>query len=224
MKQLLLIDDDQVLSELLCEYLREEGFAITPAFDGEQGLAHTQQSAFDLIILDIMMPKLNGLEVLKQLRQQSNLTPVLMLTAKGDDLDRILGLELGADDYLAKPCNPRELLARINAILRRAQGQSTSIQHSQLQLNPARRETFFANTQVILTGTEFKVLSSLYQHMGEIVSKEILCEFALGRTLTRYDRSIDVHVSNVRKKLVDAGADPDIIFNQRGTGYLLKAD
>lgn len=224
MKNLLLIDDDQVLSELLCEYLKEEGFTTEPAFDGEQGLLMAQQSPFDLIILDIMMPKLNGLEVLKQLRQQGNTTPVLMLTAKGDDLDRILGLELGADDYLAKPCNPRELLARINAILRRANTAVSTPQHSQIKLNPARRETLFIDKQVTLTGTEFKVLSSLLQHMGEIVSKEELCEFALGRKLTRYDRSVDVHVSNVRKKLVDAGADPDIIFNQRGTGYLLKAD
>jgi len=221
MNKILLIDDDEALSELLCEYLESEGFNCTPAFNGTDGLEQAQ-SEFDLIILDIMLPGMTGIEVLKTLRQKGNQTPILMLTAKGDDLDRILGLELGADDYVPKPCHPRELLARVKAILRRAKPQIPV--QSELEINASRMEARFRGQTLRLTGAEFKTLETLHLATGEIVSKAQLCESALGRKLTRYDRSVDVHVSNLRKKLIEMGADADIIVNQRGTGYMLKSD
>jgi len=222
MNKILLVDDDQALSELLCEYLSEEGYLCTPAFSGPDGLAQAQSQAYDLIVLDIMLPGMNGIEVLKQLRVDEVSTPILMLTAKGDDLDRIIGLELGADDYVPKPCNPRELLARIKAILRRSQ--PIEQENGILRINSARMEVHYGSALLTLTGAEFKMLELLNQHLGNIVNKETLCEQALGRKLTRYDRSVDVHVSNLRKKLVEAGAHSDILVNLLGTGYLLKPE
>ena len=222
MNTILLIDDDQDLSQLLQEYLEAEGFHCTPAYDGAAGLKLATSQTFDLIILDIMLPEMTGIDVLKNLRQTNASIPVLMLTAKGDDVDRILGLELGADDYVPKPCNPRELLARIKAILRRSQ--SVKAEQGALSILSSRMEASFNGQTLKLTGAEFKTLESLHHSVGQIVSKEALCEQALGRKLSRYDRSVDVHVSNLRKKLVAAGADQDIIVNQRGTGYLLKSD
>ncbi len=193
------------------------------AFTGSDGLDMASNHAYELIILDVMLPNMNGIEVLKKMRQNQIQTPVLMLTAKGDDVDRILGLELGADDYVPKPCNPRELLARINAILRRSQNKDIASSGS-LSIDSRRLEASFKGNSLKLTGAEFKTLESLHQRQGMIVTKETLCEEALGRRLTRYDRSIDVHVSNLRKKLIEAGASTDIIINQRGMGYLLKPE
>ena len=224
MTKLLLIDDDQALSQLLTEYLCEEGFDVTPAYSGTEGLTAASSDQFDIITLDIMLPGLSGIDVLKKLRQQQSTTPVLMLTAKGDDVDRILGLELGADDYLPKPCNPRELVARLRAILRRAPGNAEPVSNGLLDISSTRMEAYYNKTALKLTGAEFKLLEHLSNHIGHIVSKEDLCQAGLGRPLTKYDRSVDVHVSNLRKKLVAAGADNDIIVNQRGSGYLLKAD
>ncbi len=221
MNKILLVDDDQALSELLCEYLSEEGYHCTPVFTGPDGLIQAQSQDYDLLVLDIMLPGMNGIEVLKQLRMSDNSTPILMLTAKGDDLDRIIGLELGADDYVPKPCNPRELLARIKAILRRSQ---PSPSQGILRINGARLEVHYGDVLLALTGAEFKMIELLNQQVGNIVTKEVLCESALGRKLTRYDRSVDVHVSNVRKKLVEAGANSDILVNLRGAGYLLKPE
>lgn len=222
MNNILLIDDDQDLSQLLKEYLEAEGYVCSTAFDGPSGLHLATQNSYDLVILDIMLPGMTGIEVLKQIRQQKESLPILMLTAKGDDVDRILGLELGADDYVPKPCNPRELLARIKAILRRSQ--TVKPAQGALMIQSSRMEASYEGHTLRLTGAEFKTLESLHQALGKIVTKESLCEQALGRKLSRYDRSVDVHVSNLRKKLVAAGADPDIIVNQRGTGYLLKSD
>ncbi|GAA6135661.1 response regulator transcription factor [Oceaniserpentilla sp. 4NH20-0058] len=225
MNTILLIDDDHDLSELLCEYLTAENFQIEAAYTGNQGLEMAKNGQYELIILDVMLPNMNGVEVLKQMRQSNIMTPVLMLTAKGDDVDRILGLELGADDYVPKPCNPRELLARINAILRRSLNtQTTSPQSSHFSVDTRRLEAKYKGQILKLTGAEFKTLESLHSRFGEIVTKETLCEEALGRALTRYDRSIDVHVSNLRKKLIEAGAQSDVIINQRGAGYLLKPE
>ena len=223
MNTILLVDDDQALSELLCEYLSAEGFAVEAAFNGSDGLAMAHNKHYDLIILDVMLPNMNGIEVLKKMRQGNINTPTLMLTAKGDDVDRILGLELGADDYVPKPCNPRELLARVNAILRRSQA-ATQNSHDLFLIDSRRLEANYQSNALKLTGAEFKTLEALHQRQGMIVTKETLCEEALGRKLTRYDRSIDVHVSNLRKKLIEAGASPDIIINQRGNGYLLKPE
>jgi two-component system response regulator CpxR len=225
MNKILLIDDDHTLSELLQEYLQAEEFECQAAYTGPDGLSLASSGqSFDLIILDIMLPGMTGIEVLKEIRKHNISTPILMLTAKGDDVDRILGLELGADDYVPKPCNPRELLARIKAILRRSQSAHSeqNIKQGSIKIFPQRMEALYLSTELKLTGAEFKVLETLNQNIGSIVSKEKLCELALGRKLTLYDRSVDVHVSNLRKKLVEAGAINDIIMNQRGTGYLLK--
>jgi two-component system response regulator CpxR len=221
--KLLLIDDDKELSDLLIEYLSPHHFDITPAYDGNSGLQMAKQATFDLILLDVMLPGIDGFEVLKQLRL-THKTPVMMLTAKGDDFDRIFGLELGADDYLAKPFNHRELLARINATLRRVAFQSESKDEGQLSLNnvnlnPATRELSCKQSIVEVTGTEFEILQLLMRHAGEIVSKEQISEDVLGRKLAAFDRSIDMHVSNIRKKLQRID-DVEKIKTVRGAGYI----
>ena len=218
--QLLLVDDDTALSELLVEYLGTEGFQVDAAFDGLSALQRCSDTAYDLVVLDVMLPGLTGLEVLKTLRKSST-TPVLMLTARGDDVDRIVGLEIGADDYLPKPCNPRELVARIRAILRRTQTTDAGADNSpvvvdEVELRPAERTVFVRGGTVELTSTEFNVLETLLREAGRIVTKEEVSERSLGRAWTPYDRSIDMHVSRIRRKL---GA-PERIKTIRGTGYL----
>lgn len=220
MDKILLIDDDLALSSLLLEYLQQEGFACHAAADGEAGLHALQQPGYALVILDIMLPKISGIEVLKRIRQQYTELPVVMLTARGDDIDRIVGLELGADDYLPKPCNPRELVARIRAILRRSQ-KPRETSSGPLRLDPQHMQARLYDKHLELTATEFKILQTLARDMGDMVDKNILSESALGRPLGRYDRSVDVHVSNVRKKLIAAGAQPNCIISQRGMGYQL---
>ncbi|MCW8924849.1 MAG: response regulator transcription factor [Xanthomonadales bacterium] len=217
---ILIADDDTELCELLREYLGQEGFNVRLAHDGEQALAEAQRPGLDAMVLDIMMPLMNGIDVLRNLRKESNL-PVLMLTARGDDLDRIIGLELGADDYLAKPANPRELLARIRAVLRRSSQHPTSsvIEVDDLVLNQARRELLRAGQPVELTSTEFSILHLLLQRSGEVVDKKDIYLAALGREPVAYDRSIDMHVSNLRRKLGPAGDGSDRIETIRGFGY-----
>lgn len=227
MHSLLLVDDDHELCELLASYLGAEGFEVTCRHNGLEAASLLADTSFSLIVLDVMMPELNGMALLKQLRAHDS-TPVLMLTAKGDPVDRILGLELGADDYLAKPCNPRELLARIKAILRRTESPNaqpdTLLSVGELQLHPGNRTGFYGATKLDLTGAEYTVLSLLMASAGQVLSKDTLTEQALGRKLTAYDRSIDVHVSNIRKKIQQAGGDKDLIINIRGAGYMLTRD
>ncbi len=226
MNKLLLIDDDKELNQLLCEYLTTEGFEVTPAYDGESGLISATQGQFSAIVLDVMLPIRNGFEVLKILRK-THQTPVLMLTAKGDTVDRVIGLEIGADDYLPKPCDPRELVARIRAILRRAntnepaQAKLEKIDSGLLTLHLGNRNVNWGDADIVLTGTEFSVLEILVRHAGQVISKDEMTEQALNRKLTPYDRSIDVHVSNIRKKLISVGAHKDLIINVRGAGYML---
>jgi len=223
-KRILLIDDDQELAELLSEYLASEGFDLVCCFDGVSGLAKAFDDSLDLILLDVMMPGLNGFEVLKALGSQHK-TPILMLTAKGDETDRVLGLELGADDYLAKPYNHRELLARIKAILRRIDiAQNNSINNTvesvnNVTLNHGTREVLCHQQKVSLTGTEYQMLHYLMQHHGKIVSKEALSEEVLARRLTSFDRSIDMHVSNIRRKLLTHSS-IDKLKTIRGAGYI----
>lgn len=221
----LLADDDTVLSALLCDYLGEEGFNVIPVYDGITAEKTAVENTFDLILLDIMMPGKNGIEVLKEIRAH-NQTPVLMLTAKGDDVDRILGLELGADDYLPKPCNPRELVARMRAVLRRTQP-PVSTHHvtevGDIVLSIADRSVYKQNQQLELTSTEFNVLSLLLQSPGQMLSKETLMEQAVGRKLERYDRAIDMHVSNLRKKLGKHADGSERIKTVRGMGYVYTA-
>ena len=223
MARVLLVDDDEALTEMLLDFLQPERMDVTTCASGEQGLDTLRGSNFDLVVLDIMLPGIDGLEVLKSLRQFSNI-PVIMLTARGDDIDRIIGLEFGADDYLAKPFNPRELLARIKAILRRApvsNAPDKRLTVGAIQLDPQRRQVTVGDRSLELTGTEFEILRCLLTSPGVVVSKDELSERALGRRLMPYDRSIDTHISNLRGKLLRAGADTGTISNQRGVGYVL---
>jgi two-component system response regulator CpxR len=221
---ILIADDDTELCELLREYLGQEGFKVRLAHDGEQALVEARRPGLDAMVLDIMMPLMNGIDVLRKLRKESDL-PVLMLTARGDDLDRIIGLELGADDYLAKPANPRELLARVRAVLRRSSQHQTSsiIEVGDLVLNQARRELYRADQPVELTSTEFSILQLLLQRSGEVVDKKDIYLAALGREPVAYDRSIDMHVSNLRRKLGPAEDGSNRIETIRGFGYQYRA-
>ena len=222
--KVLLIDDDIELVELLTEYLSSHGFSITAYHRGDTGLSHAQTHDYDVILLDVMLPGIDGFEVLKQLRQ-TKLTPVIMLTAKGEDFDRIFGLELGADDYLAKPFNHRELLARVKAITRRIENiqqlqANNSLEENGIRLTPHTREAFAAENKIELTGTEFEILFLLLNNQGEIVSKETISEQVLGRKLAPFDRSIDMHVSNIRKKIAEH-IEQEKIKTVRGAGYIL---
>lgn len=228
-KHILLIDDDAELAELLTEYLETENFTVTSCLDGASGLAKAFDDSFDLILLDVMMPILNGFEVLKALGGNHK-TPILMLTAKGDDNDRILGLELGADDYLAKPFKHRELLARIKAILRRisiVKSQNTAevntpskqLAINQVKVNQATREITCRDRLLELTGTEYLVLVYMIENHSKIISKAEISEQVLQRKLSPYDRTVDVHVGNVRRKLLLI--DPvDKMKTVRGAGYV----
>lgn len=201
----LLVDDDVELSGMLHDYLVQDGFEVTVVNDGAAGVAEALSGKYAVIVLDVMMPRVNGIEALRRIRAGSTV-PVLMLTAKGDDMDRIVGLELGADDYVPKPCLPRELAARLRAILRRTQVASEvqsglPLVIGALSVLPEQRRVEWAGAPVDLTSTEFNLLEILARNAGRPVSKNDLSEFALGRPLARFDRSIDVHLSSIRHKL-----------------------
>jgi DNA-binding response OmpR family regulator len=227
--RVLIIDDDRDLAAMLGEFLQREGYAVEAHHGADAGVAALRAAEPDLLILDVMLPERSGLDVLRELRLASSRLPVMMLTARGDPIDRILGLELGADDYLAKPFDPRELLARIRAILRRASATPTSTDASHagelrvgdLYLDLRRRRALLGETTLELTGAEFRVLLGLAQSHGTAVDRADLTEQALGRKLTLYDRSIDTHVSNLRRKLERAGSTSLQIRAVRGTGYEL---
>lgn len=226
--RVLLIDDDTELCELLAAYLTGEGFAVHTVHDGASGLAALREQSPDIVVLDVMMPRLNGLDVLRELRRDSQV-PVIMLTARGDDIDRIVGLELGADDYVPKPCTPRELVARLRAILRRvapdnARSQSEPLRSGAVELQAEKRIATWNGTPLTLTSTEFNLLEVLLRQCGRVVDKHELCERALGRSLERYDRSIDVHISNLRQKLGALADGRSPIQTVRGVGYLYVVD
>jgi two-component system response regulator CpxR len=211
---------------MLKEYLQPDHLAVVACLSGEEGIETLRAGDFDLVILDIMLPGMSGLDVLKQIRGMSDI-PTIMLTAKGDDVDRILGLELGADDYLAKPFNPRELLARLKAILRRAPAAAATAGRlvvGGIELDAKAHKVTAGSESVRLTGTEFELLRCLAESRGVIVSKDELSKKALGRRYMPYDRSIDTHVSNVRRKLNDAGVSSPSIQSRRGVGYCLLVD
>lgn len=201
---ILLVDDDVELAGLLRDYLHSEGFHVAVAHDGAAGVAAALSGDCDLVVLDVMMPRKSGIEALTEIRRSTTL-PVLMLTARGDDADRITGLELGADDYVQKPCTPRELAARIRAILRRAAVTSAGVHESivvgALTIWPAQRRAEQDGQPLDLTSTEFNLLETLARHAGSVVSKLELSRAALGRPLSSFDRSIDVHMSRIRSKL-----------------------
>jgi DNA-binding response OmpR family regulator len=206
MNQVLLIDDDTELVGMFTEYLEQEGFRVACAHDGETGAREALSGQYAIAILDVMMPRMNGIETLRRIRAASRI-PVLMLTGRGDDADRILGLELGADDYVTKPCTPREMTARVRAILRRTQGAGNSngpgitLTVGRLTMLPEQRRATWDGTALELTSTEFNLLEVLARNAGRPVSKNDLSEQGLGRPLARFDRNIDVHLSSLRHKL-----------------------
>lgn len=221
--KILLVDDDTALTELLGEYMSEAGFTIATAPGANEALKILDSQQVDLVVLDVMMPGMSGLELLPVIRGKWSL-PVIMLTGRGEDIDRILGLEMGADDYLAKPANPRELLARVRAVLRRSEGSSgevssTEIQLDSVTLNSNARTVVAADKKLALTTAEFDVLAVLMASAGTAVSRDTLTQQVLHRELSPYDRSIDVHVSRVRNALKQALPDHELIVTIRGVGY-----
>ena len=225
MSELLLIDDDQELCELLGSWLSQEGFAVRACHDGQSARQALADHAPAAVVLDVMLPDGSGLELLKQLRTEHAELPVLMLSARGEPLDRILGLELGADDYLAKPCDPRELTARLRAVLRRSHpaAVSTQLEVGDLTFSPVRGVVSVNAREMTLTLSESRILEALLRQPGDPLDKQELAQIALGRKLTLYDRSLDMHVSNLRKKV---GPHPDgrpriVALRSRGYYYSL---
>lgn len=225
MDKVLIIDDDEELCELVSEYLTVEGFETDAVHDGESGLSRARSGDYNLAILDVMLPKMNGFELLRNLRKDSTL-PVLMLTARGDDMERIVGLEIGADDYLPKPFNPRELVARLRAILRRVNsddGDGASADRlvvGDIEISASGRSVKLSDEELPLTSVEFDLLAMLLKHAGNIVKKDDLSETVLERELSPYDRSLDMHISNLRKKLGPRPDGTDRIKTVRSVGYI----
>lgn len=225
--RLLLIDDDKALCGMLQQYLDAESFVTDAVYDGLSAVDTALNGAYDLLVLDLMLPGQSGFDVLKAVREKSSI-PVLMLTARGEDVDSVIGLELGADDYLAKPCSPRVLVAHIRAVLRRSQsgGESGDAQErlsvGDVELCPHSRTVHRSNQNIVLTSTEFTILETLMRDAGNVVKKHELSEVALGRRLAHFDRSLDVHISNVRKKLGHGVDEQDRIKTVRNVGYLFS--
>lgn len=223
----LLVDDDRELTEMLSLYLAREGFQATAVGTGEEGEAQALTGNYQVVVLDVMLPGISGIEVLRRVRARSQV-PVLLLTARGDNIDRIAGLELGADDYVPKPSSPGELVARLRAILRRVQPQlmgegmvPEQVRSGALKMWPGRREAHWGAAILELTGSEFSLLEALARQAGQLVSKQDLSLNALGRPLTRYDRRIDVHISSIRHKLGPRADGSSWIQSVRGMGYML---
>ncbi len=225
MSKVLIIDDDEELCELVSEYLAVEGFETEAVHDGESGLQSAISGDYDMAILDVMMPKMNGFDVLRNLREKSTL-PVLMLTARGEDMERIVGLEIGADDYLPKPFNPRELVARLRAILRRVNNDNgddatnEKLHVEDLEITASSRSAKLDGVEIGLTSVEFDLLTALVREAGKIVKKEDLSEKVLERSLSPYDRSLDMHISNLRKKLGLRADGSERIKTVRSVGYI----
>jgi two-component system, OmpR family, response regulator CpxR len=217
--RILLIDDDSELCSLLAQFLKREGFTVECENEGTRGLERALEASVDLVVLDVMLPGIDGFEILRRLRRESKV-PVMMLTARGEDVDRIVGLELGADDYLPKPFNPRELAARIRAILRRYEPRpaeaSTRLDVNGVTLDPGAREVFAHGKRIDLTTFEFDILEMLMRSAGRVLSRDALMENFYNRKATPFDRSIDMHISHLRKKI--EGGD-DLIKTIRGVGY-----
>ena len=225
--RILLVDDDEELCELIVDYLTVEGFVVECVHDGESGAEKMLSNEFDLTILDVMLPRLNGFDVLRRVREKSN-QPVLMLTARGDDMERIVGLEIGADDYLSKPFNPRELVARLRAILRRTRTDEAAsednngdrIRIDDVEVNTAARTVKSGETDLQLTALEFDLLAALMKNAGNIVKREDISREILGRKLSPFDRSLDMHISNLRKKLGTREDNHERIKTIRSVGYI----
>lgn len=227
MDRVLVIDDDVELCGLVAEYLAPEGFSVESAVDGMRGLERALHGDHLLVVLDVMLPGLNGFEVLRRIRAKSRI-PVLLLTARGEDVDRIVGLEIGADDYLPKPFNPRELVARIRAILRRTRNPEKPgtpappeiLRVGDVELDSGTRTVLLKGRPVDLTSVEFSLLQVLLREAGQVVPRERLTDMVLSRKFSPFDRSIDMHVSKIRKKLGDSDSNGDHIKTVRGVGYI----
>jgi DNA-binding response OmpR family regulator len=231
MTPILLVDDDLELTAMLSQYLMREGFEVHAVHDGLAGVTEACSGRYAIVVLDVMMPRLSGMEALRRIRVRSKV-PVLMLTARGDNVDRIVGLDMGADDYVPKPCTPGELVARLRAILRRTEARDAAapsasqrlLQAGPLMLSPRIRRASWNGRPLELTGTEFSLLEVLAKHAGQLVSKQDISLQAFGQPLARFDRRIDVHISSIRQKL---GTRPDgdsWIQSVRGMGYQLLED
>lgn len=228
-RNILIIDDDAVLQHLLCDYLKDHLLVVTPSLTAKEGLTRLREAAkhhFALVVLDIMLPDLDGFEALRQIRTLSSV-PVVMLTARSDETDRIIGLEMGADDYMHKPFNPRELLARIKAVLRRsdpralpaADRRQGGFQAGPFTLDTDTCKLFRGGREIVLSGVEFDILKELAQYPGRTMSRDHLLNIARGRDFEAFDRSIDVHISRIRKKIEDHPARPNYIKTVWGKGY-----
>lgn len=221
-----MIDDDRELCEMLAEYLAKEGFKVDAVYNGEQGLEKALSGKYALVLLDVMLPGMSGFDLLRKLRTTSNVR-VLLLTARGEDVDRIVGLEIGADDYLPKPFNPRELLARVRAILRRGAsektGEDAEVSVGDIMLDPRSRVVKRGTQPVELTAVEFNLLQVLLREAGTVVDREKLASIALGREFSPFDRSIDMHISKLRRKLGELPGGGDRIKTVRSAGYLYVA-
>jgi DNA-binding response OmpR family regulator len=226
-EDVLLIDDDVELCSMLIEYLGKNGFHVSAAHRGDMGLKVARERCWSLILLDVMLPGMDGFEVLKQIRTTSNVS-VLLLTARGEDVDRIVGLEIGADDYLPKPFNPRELLARMRAILRRSAtttpDESGVLRVQRLELDPAARKVVQNGKKLDLTDIEFALLEALMRSPGKVVAREELSESVLGRRFDPFDRSLDMHISRLRRKLAQGSSIDEQVKTIRGSGYQLAVD
>ena len=226
LRTILVIDDDDRLRDLVAEYLSSRGFGVQTAENGDDGLAKLSGGGHDLVVLDVMMPGKDGFEVVREIRKDSRI-PVIMLTARGDDTDRIVGLELGADDYLPKPFNPRELLARIQAVLRRvveSSEDSAILKAGPLEIDVDRRHVTLDGQSIELTTTEFEILRTMVANAGRVISRERLMELARGEDFASFDRSVDVHISHIRKKLGDDPRRPTFVKTVRGVGYTIPRD
>ena len=223
--RVLMIEDDPTVAEIVVRYLERDGFTATWESDGAAGLALALHDEPDLVVLDLMLPGMDGLEVCRRIRARSNV-PVLMLTARGDETDRVVGLELGADDYLPKPCSPRELLARLRAVLRRAQPDAVATQLAvgDIAVDVTGREVRVAGARIELTGIEFDLLVALMRRAGRVISREALLQEAGRGDVAVNERAVDVHVSHLRQKLGDDPRSPRIIKTVRGVGYVLTRD
>ena len=225
MQQLLMIEDDTRLANMVGEYLRQSGYGFAHALDGESGLAELQASPADLVILDLMLPGIDGLEVCRRIKGQGSGTAVLMLTAKGDPMDRIVGLEMGADDYLPKPFEPRELLARIRAVLRRGDNAPSSgaqkiMAFGSLEIDRDARVVHIAGKPCELTSYQFDLLVALAERAGKVLTRDQIMEAVRGRELEAFDRSIDVHMGRIRHAIEVDAKEPKRILTVRGVGYV----
>jgi DNA-binding response OmpR family regulator len=226
MNNVLLVDDDVELAAMFADYLRRDGFNVQAVYDGATGVTEALSGRHAIVVMDVMMPGMSGIEALGRIRLQSRI-PVLMLTGKGDDVDRIIGLELGADDYVPKPSSPRELAARIRAILRRTQTSAEIpelLSVGLLTMHPQKRNAIWNGQPLELTSTEFNLLEVLARNAGRVVNKNELSEAGLGRPLARFDRSIDVHISSIRQKLDVCSNGQSYIQTVRGRGYVFIKD